>query len=92
VGHDRVPDSVHRHTQTAGRHHLAAPRTVVDLRQEVFPTPAPLSEQEKLLIRYLSRTPREELVARSHPDEIEELLQDQILFPVTGPSKSTTQQ
>jgi len=46
--------------------HLAA------VRQEVFPSRSPLSEQEKLLLRYLSRTPRQELIAQSHPDPPEE--------------------
>jgi hypothetical protein len=40
----------------------------VNVRQLVFPTPVPLSEQEILLLRYLSRTPRQELLAQSHPD------------------------
>jgi hypothetical protein len=43
-------------------------RQVVAIRQEVFPSPSPLSEQEKLLFRYMARTPREELVSQSHPD------------------------
>jgi hypothetical protein len=38
-------------------------------RPSVFPSPSPLSEQEKLLLSYYARTPREELVAQSHPDE-----------------------
>jgi hypothetical protein len=38
-------------------------------RPAIFPTPTPLSEQEQLLLRYLARTPREEVVAQSHPDE-----------------------
>ena len=38
-------------------------------RPAVFPTPTPLSEQEKLLLSYLAGTPREEVVAQSHPDE-----------------------
>lgn len=38
-------------------------------RPAVFPTPTPLSDQEQLLLRYLSGTPREEVVAQSHPDE-----------------------
>ena len=38
-------------------------------RPAVFPTPTPLSEQEKLLLSYLAGTPREEVVAESHPDE-----------------------
>jgi hypothetical protein len=38
-------------------------------RQTLFPTPTPLSEQEKLLLSYYARTPREELIAQSHPEE-----------------------
>ncbi|HEX9255783.1 MAG TPA: hypothetical protein VF938_09560, partial [Candidatus Angelobacter sp.] len=38
-------------------------------RPAVFPTPTPLSEQERLLLSYYSRTPREEVIAQSHPDE-----------------------
>ncbi|HEY2362518.1 MAG TPA: hypothetical protein VGK36_15465 [Candidatus Angelobacter sp.] len=38
-------------------------------RPAVFPTPTPLSEQEQLLLRYYAGTPREEMIAQSHPDE-----------------------
>jgi len=38
-------------------------------RPAVFPTPTPLSEQEQLLLRYYAGTPREEVIAQSHPDE-----------------------
>jgi hypothetical protein len=38
-------------------------------RPAVFPTPTPLSEQERQLLSYYSRTPREEVIAQSHPDE-----------------------
>ena len=41
----------------------------VDVRQEVFPTPIPLSEQERLLLRYLAGTPRDEIVSHAHEDE-----------------------
>jgi len=41
----------------------------VSQRPAVFPTPTPLSEQERLLLQYYSRTPREEVIAQSHPDE-----------------------
>lgn len=37
-------------------------------RPAIFPTPSPLSEQERLLLSYYSRTPREEMIAQSHPD------------------------
>jgi hypothetical protein len=38
-------------------------------RPSVFPSPSPLSEQERLLLSYYARTPREELVAQSNPEE-----------------------
>lgn len=38
-------------------------------RPAVFPTPTPLSEQEQLFLRYYASTPREELIAQSHPDK-----------------------
>jgi hypothetical protein len=38
-------------------------------RPQIFPTPTPLSEQEQLLLRYFAGTPREEVIAQSHPDE-----------------------
>jgi hypothetical protein len=46
-------------------------------RPQVFPTPTPLSEQEQLLLHYVARTPREEVVAQSHPDEPPVADQDQ---------------
>jgi hypothetical protein len=38
-------------------------------RPAIFPTPTPLSEQERLLLRYMAGTSREEVIAQSHPDE-----------------------
>jgi hypothetical protein len=38
-------------------------------RQEVFPSPGPLSDQERLLIRYLAGTPHEEVASQSHGDD-----------------------
>lgn len=46
-------------------------------RQQLFPTPTPLSEQEQLFLRYLAGTSREELIAQSHPDKPSALDQDQ---------------
>ncbi|HEY1938896.1 MAG TPA: hypothetical protein VGJ33_13260 [Candidatus Angelobacter sp.] len=37
-------------------------------RPQTFPSPAPLSEQEKLLLSYYAGTPREEVIAQSRPD------------------------
>ena len=42
------------------------------IKQDVFPSPSPLSEQEKLLFRYLAHTPRAEIIAQSHPDPQDE--------------------
>jgi len=59
---------VHRHKPSS----RAMPQTAtlaLNERPAVFPTPTPLSEQEKLLLSYLAGTPREEVVAQSHPDE-----------------------
>lgn len=39
------------------------------VRQEVFPTPIPLSEQERLLLRYLAGTPRDEVAAHAREDQ-----------------------
>lgn len=41
----------------------------VAVKQDVFPAPTPLSDQERLLLRYLAATPREELIVQSRPDE-----------------------
>jgi hypothetical protein len=72
------PHAPVKHSVTAGIHRRK-PSTVptslqnatlaLNERPAVFPTPAPLSEQEKLLLSYLAGTPREEVVAQSHPDE-----------------------
>lgn len=61
-----------RVTQVAsGAHPVAKERA--EVRQEVFPSRSPLSEQEKLLLRYLANTPRQELIAQSRPDPPEEV-------------------
>jgi hypothetical protein len=66
---------------------------VADQRFEVFPTPAPLSDQEKLLLKYLSATPRQEIVAQSHSDKALEELDDnqmpQTMHSIDLPVSST---
>jgi hypothetical protein len=69
-----------RHRQGAS-HQNAQPRAAVPhdsalkqpvvavVKQPVFPEPSPLSEQEKLLFAYLRKTPYQELVQNSKPDE-----------------------
>lgn len=51
------------------------PVAAAGFRQEVFPTPSPLSQQEKLLLRYLTVTPQDEVVAHSHSDEPAETIE-----------------
>jgi len=42
--------------------------TAPDVRQEVFPAPTPISEQERLLLGYLAGTPQQEVIAQSRPE------------------------
>jgi hypothetical protein len=67
---------------TSHRKKLAPPyhqdvNLALSQRPSVFPTPTPLSEQERLLLSYYSGTPREEVIAQSHPDEPPVVDQDQ---------------
>ena len=67
-------------------------KAVADTRPEVFPTPAPLSDQERLMLRYLAGTTREEVVAQSRPDkplETEEPLQQQMQAPTQTEFKNS---
>jgi hypothetical protein len=59
--HRRKPSSAPTAQQSAA--------LALSQRPAIFPTPTPLSEQEKLLLSYVAGTPREEVVAQSHPDE-----------------------
>ncbi len=64
-----------------------------DTRPEVFPTPSPLSDQEKLMLRYLAHTTKQEIIAQSHPDkplETEEPLQQQMQAPAQTEFKNST--
>ena len=58
-----------------------------DTRPDVFPTPAPLSDQEKLLLRYLARTPRNEIAAQSHADEPTETAEP-LLLQIQPPTRT----
>jgi hypothetical protein len=60
-GHESI---AHRDTHSTPEGLIAATP-----RQEIFPAPSPLSEQEKLLLRYLAGTPHEEVAAQSHGDD-----------------------
>jgi hypothetical protein len=48
------------------RHEAVA--AVRDVRQEVFPAPSPLSDQERMAFAYLRGTPRSEVIAMSRPE------------------------
>ena len=63
-----VPHKQHIHSNQSQQQELAR-----EDRPSVFPTPGPLSEQEKLMLAYVARTPKEELVAQvKGPDPEEE--------------------
>jgi hypothetical protein len=68
----------------------AGTQQIADTRPDVFPTPTPLSDQEKLLLRYLAGTPREEIVAQSHVDDPPQdgLPQDQTALPGSAVNNS----
>jgi len=63
-----TPAAHHRHRTLAPVRRQNS-TLALNQRPAVFPTPTPLSEQELLLLQYYSRTPREEVIAQSHPDE-----------------------
>jgi hypothetical protein len=55
---------------------------VASPRRPQFPTPAPLSEQEKLLLRYVSETPKEILLATlTKRRSLEELRLEELQIP-----------
>src|SRR5207302_1723075 len=60
----RPPPAVHPNKTPGSVIAMIAP----DIRQEVFPSPAPLSEQERLLLGYLAGTPQQEVIAQSRPE------------------------
>ncbi|SRR5258708_6681590 len=61
-----------------------------DVRQAVFPTPVPVSDQERLMLQYLRATPRDEVIAQSHTDPPPEIIDDDRSFK--SPSKPGNQQ
>ena len=60
---------IHRRKPSAVPTSQHSATLALNQRPAVFPTPTPLSEQERLLLQYYTRTPREELIAQSHPDD-----------------------
>lgn len=67
--HPQATVRVPRHKPSTVRAVQQNATLALNQRPAVFPTPTPLSEQERLLLQYYSRTPREEVIAQSHPDE-----------------------
>lgn len=53
--------------RTATKPRAVAP-VVESAQLEVFPSPSPLSSQEKLLLQYVQRTPAKEVILQSHAD------------------------
>lgn len=90
VGQERV---IHRHKTLAP----APPQNATLARSQrpaVFPTPAPLSEQERLMFTYLANTPQEIVVAQlprnDDQKESEAFWADRA--PSSGTRRSTTNQ
>jgi len=54
------------------RPHFETARLIREQRPSVFPTPSPLSEQEKLALAYAARTPKEELIAQIRVPDAED--------------------
>ena len=80
----QTPHVVNREIQPRHESVVAA---AADQRPDVFPTPAPLSDQEKLLLQYLARTARHEVVAQSHPDEPVEVAEP-FMLQIQPPTKT----
>jgi len=58
-----------RHEQAQEPATALMPPLAISARPEVFPSLVPLTDQEKLLLRYLAGTSKEEVVAQSHSDD-----------------------
>jgi len=83
-----------RHSPSRQPQPVIASAAREEVRKEVFPTPEPPSEQERLLMGYLARTPQQEIIAQSKPDRplLDETLEEQIVpetQPVVPRSNST---
>jgi hypothetical protein len=65
-------------------------KAALDVRQAVFPTPVPVSDQERLMLQYLRATPRDEVIAQSHTDPPPEITDDDRSFK--SPSRPGNQQ
>ena len=77
--------------KTAPRATRPTPASLATLpRRQEFPSASPLSEQEQLLLRYVQRTPREELLTAAFRDPLEPLLIEPLVIPPlpAGPNGS----
>jgi hypothetical protein len=61
--------TIHRHKAVSHAPQQKNATLALDQRPAIFPTPTPFSEQEKLLLSYFARTPQEEKIAQSRPEE-----------------------
>jgi hypothetical protein len=63
----------HRHPATQRASNAVAtvsqPPQLTAIKQDVFPAPSPLTDQEKLLFAYLRRTGPQEIAANAKPDD-----------------------
>lgn len=80
----RIAVAAHKPKTKEPREEIAV---AADTRPDVFPTPAPLSDQEKLMLRYLARTPRSEIASQSHGDEPPETA-DPLLLQIQPPIRA----
>ena len=94
--HQRIaeepPERKHSPSRQAQRVVVSAVRE--EVRRDVFPTPAPPSDQERLLLGYLAGAPQQEIIAQSRPDRpaAEETPEEQFVpetQPVVQRSNST---
>ncbi len=68
-------------------HVFMAANLPLSQRPAVFPTPTPLSEQEKLMLGYVSGTPRKEIIAQSHPEDTQ-MSAEMISLEIQEPSEA----
>jgi hypothetical protein len=97
VAHAVRPSDDHSAPAVTQAHHVVKKATparheelvmvATDTRPDRFPTPVPLSDQEKLFLRYLARTARNEVISQSHPDEPPEIAEP-FLMQAQPPAKT----
>jgi hypothetical protein len=73
----QIMPEIATHPRESRPHGATAPPAVqnsglaLGQRLAIFPTPTPLSEQERLMLAYLANTPHEEIIAQTQRDEKE---------------------